>query len=824
MTIGIVKPVRIEEEVKVSYLDYAMSVIISRALPDIRDGLKPVHRRILYAMNELGIHHTSPYKKCARIVGEVLGKYHPHGDAPVYESLVRMAQDFSMRYVLVEGQGNFGSLDRDPPAAMRYTEARLSAIAQEMLIDIDKDTVKFTPNFDDTLQEPVVLPARIPNLLVNGSSGIAVGMATNIPPHNLSEVCDAIAFLINNPETTVAELIKFIPGPDFPTGGIIFGRDGLQKAYSTGQGKIVIRAKAEVEEMSKGRHQIVITEIPYQTNKAELVERIANLVKVKRIEGISDLRDESDRQGMRIIIELKREAQPEQVLNNLYKYTAMQSAFFINMLALVDEQPRVVNLKELLQHYINFRHEVIVRRSKFELKVAKERAHILEGLKIALDNLDAVIRTIRQSDTAETARQRLMANFGLTQIQAQAILDMQLRRLASLERQKILDEYEQLLKTINYLEELLSNPKRIYLLIKDDVNDLKAKYGDARRTQIVAEEHTEFREVDLIPHQRLVVTLSSRGYVKSVPVRVFTPQHRGGKGIIGMVTRETDAVKLLVVADTHDRLLFFTNRGKVYSLKCHEIPIDTSRIAKGIAIINLFPIAEGERITAMVPVADFHEKTFILMATANGEIKKTAVTNFEAVRSSGLIATDLPEGDELVATCLATDKDEVILVTQQGQSIRFNVSSLRDSSRTSGGVRGIRLGKDDKVVSMDRVIKGGYLLVATSFGFGKLTSLDMYPKQHRAGGGVLTFHVIDKSGEVVAARVVADKDLVMIISAEGIVTCTPTREKDPRQGITIQGRSTQGVRLMRLGAGDRIVTLTAFSSEEEKGKPKEKEG
>jgi DNA gyrase subunit A len=494
----------------------------------------------------------------------------------------------------------------------------------------------------------------------------------------------------------------------------------------------------------------------------------------------------------------------------------MQSAFFVNTLALVEGQPKVLSLKEVLQSYVDFRHVVITRRSKFELKVAKERAHILEGLKIALDNLDAVINTIRKSDTAETARQRLMANFNLTQIQAQAILDMQLRRLASLERQKILDEYEQLLKTINYLEELLANPKRIYLLIKDDVNDLKAKYGDLRRTQIVAEEATEFREEDLIPHQRVVVTLSARGYVKSVPARAFTPQHRGGKGIIGMVTREADAVKLLAVADTHDSLLFFTNRGKVYSLKCHELPVDTSRISKGTAIINLFPIAEGERITAMVPVADFAEKTFILMATANGEIKKTAVMNFASVRSSGLIATDLPEGDELVATCLATDKNEIVLVTKQGKSIRFNVSSLRASSRTSGGVRAIRLTKGDHVVSMDRVIKGAYLLVATAFGFGKLTPLDRYPKQHRAGGGVLTFHVVDKTGEVVAARVVTDKDLVMIISAEGIVTCTPTWEKDPRQGITIQGRATQGVRLMRLGAGDRIVALTAFSSEEEK--------
>jgi len=822
MVSGTVKPVSIEKEMQSSYLDYAMSVIVSRALPDVRDGLKPVHRRILYAMNDMGLTHASPHRKSARIVGEVLGKYHPHGDASVYDAMVRMAQDFSMRYQLIDGQGNFGSIDNDPPAAMRYTEARLAKIAEEILVDIDKDTVDFMPNFDDSLKEPSVLPARLPNLLINGSSGIAVGMATNIPPHNLTEVCDAIAYLIDNPDAMIDELTRFIKGPDFPTAGIIIGQEGIQNAYATGHGKVLVRARARIEDIpGTGRDQIIVTELPYQTNKAALLETIADLVKDKKIVGIGELRDESDRQGMRVVIELKREAYPEQVLNNLYKYTAMQSAFFVNMLALVDGQPKVLSLKEVLQHYIDFRHVVITRRSKFELKVAKERAHILEGLKIALDNLDAVIATIRKSETPEIARQRLMANFSLTQVQAQAILDMQLRRLASLERQKILDEYEQLLKTINYLEELLANPKRIYLLIKGDVADLKTKYGDPRRTQIAAEEVTEFRKEDLIPHQRIVVTLSTRGYVKSVPARVFTPQHRGGKGIIGMVTREADAVKLLSGADTHDSLLFFTNRGKVYSLKCHEIPIDTSRIAKGTAIINLFPIAEGERITAMVPVTDFKDKTFILMATMNGEIKKTAVTNFASVRSSGLIAMDLAEGDELVATCLATDKDEVILVTQQGQSIRFNISSLRASSRTSGGVRAIRLRKGDRVVSMDKVIKGAYLLVVTAFGFGKLTPLARYPRQHRAGGGVRTFRVLDKTGEIVAAQVVTDADLVMIISAEGIVTCTPTREKDPRLGITIQGRSTQGVRLMRLGAGDKVVAITSFVGEEDKAKSKE---
>ena len=677
MVLGKTKPVNIEDEMSSSYLDYAMSVIVSRALPDVRDGLKPVHRRILYAMNELGLNHTSPHKKSARIVGEVLGKYHPHGDAPVYEAMVRMAQDFSMRYVLIDGQGNFGSMDNDPPAAMRYTEARLAPISEQMLVDIDKETVNFRPNFDDSLKEPEVLPTKLPNLLVNGSAGIAVGMATSIPPHNLGEVCDAISYLIDDPEATVDELSQFIKGPDFPTAGIMLGGEGIKNAYATGHGKVVIRAKALLGDMSGvGRHQIVVTELPYQTNKAALVERIAELVKERKIEGISGLRDESDRQGMRIVIELKREAQPRQVLNSLYKHTAMQSAFFINMLALVDGQPRVISLKQALQYFIDFRHEVITRRSKFELKVAKTRAHILEGLKIALDNIDRVIATIKKSETAEVARQQLMSGFGLSQAQAQAILDMQLRRLANLERRKLLDEYAELVKTIAYLEDLLANPRRILLLIKEEVNQLKSQFGDPRRTEISGEEVTEFREEDLIPHQEVVVTLSNRGFVKRVASRTYKPQHRGGRGIIGMVTREADAVRLLAVADTHDHLLFFTNRGRVFHLKCYEIPADSSRVAKGTAVINLFSIADNERVTAMVALPDFKPGAYLLMATSLGEVKKTMVDKFAAVRSSGLIAMDLEPEDELVAARLATDKDDVLLVTEQGQAIRFAVSEF----------------------------------------------------------------------------------------------------------------------------------------------------
>jgi len=811
MVLGKVMPVNIEDEMKSSYLDYAMSVIVSRALPDVWDGLKPVHRRILYAMHGLGLRYNTPHKKSARVVGEVLGKYHPHGDSSVYDAMVRMAQDFSMRHTLIDGQGNFGSVDNDPPAAMRYTEVRLAAIAEQMLLDIDKDTVDFMPNFDDSLTEPVVMPSRLPNLLVNGSSGIAVGMATNIPPHNLGEVCDALVHLVDNPEANVDELMEFVRGPDFPTAGIILGQEGIRSAYATGHGRVVVRARAFSEESSaNGRRQIVVTELPFQTNKAALVEKIAELVKLKKLSGISELRDESDRQGMRIVIELKREAQPRQVLNNLYRHTQMQSAFNANMLALVAGQPKVISLREALQHFIDFRRLVITRRSRFELKVAKDRAHILEGLKIALDNIDRIISTIRQSKTVDEARKALMAGFKLSQVQAQAILDMQLRRLANLERKKIIDEYTEVLKTIAYLQELLANPRRMMTLIKEEITEMKSRFANERRTEISLQEALNFNEEDLIPHQRMVVSLSDRGFVKRVPSKAYTLQHRGGKGIIGMITREQDAVRLLAVADTHDSLLFFTNRGKVFSLKCYELPADSSRIAKGIAVINLFPVAEGEKVTAMVAVSEFTSGAYMLMATANGEIKKTSIDSFSSVRSSGLIAMDLPRGDNLVAACLGMGSDDIILVTGQGQSIRFPVSELRASLRASGGVRAIRLGKDDCVISMDIARADAFVLVVTAGGYGKLTPVTDYPQQHRAGGGVITFKTTDKTGLVAAAKAVMPKQQLMIISANGIITRTPVTEKDPRMGITIQGRSTQGVRLMKLEKGDSVVAIAAF--------------
>ncbi len=805
MEIGTVNPVKIEDEVRVSYLDYAMSVIISRALPDVRDGLKPVHRRILYAMNELGLHHASPYKKSARIVGEVLGKYHPHGDAPVYEALVRMAQDFSMRYVLIEGQGNFGSLDNDPPAAMRYTEARLAEIAQEMLIDIDKDTVDFVPNFDDTLKEPTILPARFPNLLVNGSSGIAVGMATNIPPHNLKEIDEAIAFLIDNPEATVDELTEFIPSPDFPTGGIILGREEIKKAYITGQGKVIIRAKAQIEEITKGRYQIIVTEVPYQVNKAELVERIAALVREKKVEGISELRDESDRQGIRVVIELKKETQPEQVLNNLYKYTAMQSAFFINMLALVDGQPKVINLKEALQHYIDFRHQVIVRRSKFELQQAKERAHLLEGLRIALDQLDQVIALIRRSPNAEKARNELMNKFGLSLLQAQAILDMPLRRLAALERQKILDEYTEVLKTIAYLEDLLANPKKILFLIKEETEKVRSKYGDARRTQFSELEVVEFREEDLIPHQEMVVTLSSRGYIKRVPLDTYRLQHRGGRGVSGMVTKEVDSARLLLVADTHDTLLFFSSRGKVFSLKCHRIShLDSSgRTAKGTPLTNLLFLDPREQITTAV-AANLAPGNFLLLATAKGKIKRIPAEKFASLKSRGLIAISLKSGDELVAAALAKEGEEVILVSEKGRAIRFAVDSFRATSRASQGVVGMRLSPDDKVVSMEVIRHDACLLTVTTSGFGKVSPISVYPVHHRGGKGIQTHQVSEKTGRVVAAKLTYPSEELILISAQGIII------RLPMKSVPIRSRNTRGISLTKLDSGNKVVSIVCL--------------
>ncbi len=799
MVTGKIRSVNIEDEMRGSYLDYAMSVIVSRALPDVRDGLKPVHRRILFAMSEMGIRYNTPTKKSARIVGEVLGKYHPHGDASVYDAMVRMAQDFSLRYMLIDGQGNFGSIDDDPPAAMRYTEARLAQIAEWMLMDIDKNTVDFTPNFDDTLKEPVVLPSRLPQLLVNGTSGIAVGMATNIPPQNLGEICDAIGALIENPALPVDALYQYVKGPDFPTGGVILGEDGIQSAYATGKGRIIVRAKAYID---NNRRQIIVNEIPYQVNKAALIEKIAELVNDKKITGIGDLRDESDRQGIRIVIELKRDAQPELVLNHLYKLTSMQTTFAVNMLALVDGQPQVISLKEALEQFIAFRRDVITRRSKFELKAAKDRAHILEGLRIALDNIDKVISIIRNSQTPDVARQNLMSSFSLSRAQADAILEMPLRRLAGLERQKILDELAELLKTISYLEDLLAKPARIMGVVKQETLDLKEKFNDERRTEINKEGVVDFKEEDLIPHQEMAVIITNRGFIKRVPAKAYKSQHRGGKGIIGMTTREEDAVRLLEVADTHDYLLLCSNRGRIFSLKCYEVPPDTSRVSKGTAVINLFAIPQDERITDMVVIKEFTPDAYLLMGTRHGEVKKTSLDKFSAVRSSGLICMDVEKGDEIVAARTATELDDILMVTRKGQSIRFSVDSVRTSLRTSGGVKGIKLSDGDEVVGMGIAYPGSFVLVITTQGHGKVTPIEQYPKQQRAGSGVRTIRLVDKTGDLADAKVIRLNHQVMIVTANGQVTRTGAKE------ISVLGRSTQGVILMRLDEGDQVVGVT----------------
>ena len=801
--IGAVKPVDIEEEMKSSYLDYAMSVIISRALPDVRDGLKPVQRRILYAVEELGLRHNSPYKKSARIVGEVMGKYHPHGDAPIYEAMVRMAQSFSLRHVLVDGQGNFGSVDNDPPAAMRYTEARLAEIAEETLVDIDKDTVAFVPNFDDSLKEPSVLPARLPNLLVNGSSGIAVGMATSIPPHNLGEICDAISYLIDNPLASTEELLEFVKGPDFPTGAVILGQDGTKSAYATGRGKVVVRAKASEVSTKGGRRQIIVTELPYQVNKAALVERIAELVKGKKIAGIAEVRDESDREGMRLVIELRKDGQPQRVLNNLYKNSPMQSAFFINMVALVDGQPKVINLKEALTCYIDFRCEVITRRSQFELEKARNRAHILEGFRIALDNMEQVIKVIRQSENVDVARANLMTAFSLSQAQAQAILDMPLRRLARLEREKIAEEYADVLKNISYTEDLLANPRKILFLIKQDVAQLKSKYGDERRTSISEEEVTEFRQEDLVPHQRVIVTISNQGFIKRLPASNYRLQHRGGRGVMGMVTREGDSVRHILAADTHDNILFFTKRGRVYCLKCYELPEDSSRTAKGMALVNLLPVDLKDGITALLAVPDFQPNMFLLLATKAGEIKKTSLDKFASIKKNGLIAVRLKSNDELVSARVVTEMDELILVGQNGQAIRFRVKELRAASRSSGGVRGIRL-TNDFVVGMDSVFPDAYLLTVTEKGFGKLTRLERYSVQRRGGKGIRAHRVSEKTGKVAASKLVPLEGSLVMLSDKGNVECIPLEQ------VSVQTRNGRGVRLMALGEDDSVVSIATL--------------
>src|SRR6266852_2610109 len=830
MELGNIKQVSIVEQMTGAYLDYSMSVIVSRALPDVRDGLKPVHRRVLYAMDQMGLQSTKIFRKSAGTVGEVLKLYHPHGDVAVYDSLVRMAQPWSMRYPLVLGQGNFGSQDDDPPAAMRYTEAKLAAIADELLRDIDKDTVDFKPNYDNQTEEPTVMPARLPNLLLNGSTGIAVGMATNIPPHNLVEVCNGIVYLIDNPEATTEDLSRIVRGPDFPTGGIIHGREGIRNTYASGRGRIVVRARVQIEEAERGRLSIIVTELPYQVNKAELVKKIAEMARDKRIDGISEIRDESDRHGMRILIELKRDANPESVLNSLYKHTAMQSAFNTNMLALVDQQPRILTLKGFLQHYINHREIVLTRRTRFELAKAEARKHILEGLKIALDHLDAVITTIRQSQTTEAALASLRGQFGLSEEQGKAILALTLSRLVALERQKVDEEYKDVLKSIDYYHMLLADISEIRKLIKEDLYELKEKYGDPRRTDIEEAEAGEFRDEDLIPNEEVVVTLTEKGYIKRLPSSTYRAQRRGGRGITGMQTREDDAVRHLLVAHSHDGLLFFTDRGRVFQLKVYDLP-DVSRTARGEHIINLIAIEQRERVTAVVYVPKGVSRDYMIVATKKGEVKKTTMDEFEVVRRQGLIAMDLEGDDELIGAKLAHADDNELMVTARGKAIRFTVAELRSASRMSGGVRGIHLNKGDRVVSLNIAPaslasaspaptdededegedEGGHdmlqqsgcqVLVVTEHGYGNRTPVEYYPTRSRGGGGVMTAHTTEKTGPIATARIITENDNdLMIISAGGVVIRTDVNK------IRIAGRATQGVQLMHLGEGDTVVAV-----------------
>ncbi len=804
-----VVPVAIEEEMKKSYIDYAMSVIVGRALPDIRDGLKPVHRRILYAMKELSLEHTKPYKKSARIVGEVLGKYHPHGDVAVYDSLVRMVQDFAMRYPLVDGQGNFGSIDGDSAAAMRYTEARMASITKELLVDIDKETVDFSPNFDESLLEPKVLPAAMPNLLINGSSGIAVGMATNIPPHNIKEVVDAVICLIDNPEATVKDLMKKISGPDFPTGGIICGREGIRQAYETGRSPIKLRAKAIIEAQKNGKESIIINEIPYQGNKTNIIESIVELVQQKKIEGISDIRDESDKDGMRLVVELKRDANAQVVLNLLYKHTQLETTFGIILLSLVDNQPRVLSLKQMIYYFIEHRKEIIIRRTKFDLRKAQERAHILEGLKICLDNLDQVIKTIRQSKSTPDAKIALMEKFSLSEAQAQAILEMQLQRLTALEREKIEKEYLELIKKINVLNAILADPRKVLEIIREEMLALKEKYGDERRTQILAQIE-DFEIEDLIAEEDVVITLSHAGYIKRLPVSAYRKQRRGGKGASGGEMREEDFVEHLFIASTHDYLLVFTDKGKVYWIKVYEIP-QAGKISKGKAIVNLVQVEQGEKISALVQVKEFTEGRFLFMSTRGGQVKKTDLMAYSHPRKGGISAITLKEKDELIA-CKLTDADhEIFLATREGKAIRFSETDVREMGRTAAGVRGIRLGKKDYVVGMELVHKDATLLTVTENGFGKRTNVDEYRKQSRGGKGIINIKTTIANGLVVCLKSVVDEDELMLITSSGMVVRCPIKD------IRTTSRSTQGVRLMRVDdkEKDKVVAVARLAAKDE---------
>ena len=807
---GYIKPTQIVDEMRSSYLDYAMSVIVARALPDIRDGLKPVQRRILYAMQDLGMRPNTQHKKSARLVGEVLGKWHPHGEGAVYDAQVRMAQPFTLRLPLVDGQGNFGSVDNDPPAAMRYTEARMAAVAEEMLANIDQDTVDYVDNFDATLQEPTVLPTRIPNLLVNGASGIAVGMATNIPPHNLTEVCDALIYLVDHPNATVEELMTFVKGPDFPTGGTIMGAAGIRDAYSTGRGQVIVRAKAEIEPMRRSnRMQIIVNELPYQVNKAALISKIAALAKDRKLEGISDIRDESDRQGMRIVMELRSGIQPRVVLNNLYKFTAMQNSFSANMLALVDGMPRVITLRQALQQFLEFRREVIRRRTEFDLKKARQRAHILAGLRIAISHLDEVIQLIRNSESAQAAKQQLIARFGLDDDQSQAILDMQLRRLAALEREQLEKEYQDIRQAIREMEELLADDRKVLNEIKKELRQVKKKHGDDRRTDISQEAHDLSRE-ELEAHEQIVVTLSQGGYIKRIPANTYRNQHRGGKGVGGMTTRDDDAVKHLLVVDTHDKLLFFTNKGRVYSLTSFELRADTSRTTRGVPVVNVISAGSTEKVTAVIGMSDEEiqsEDRVLVLATSRGKIKRIALSTVANVRPSGYNMMNLVDDDELVSVRPAGPKDNIILVSRNGKALRFDQEEVRLFMNRGGmGVKGMNLIDDDSVVSMDVGPPSASLLVVSKLGYGKTTPLNSYRKKGRAGQGVRTLKITDKTGPVADAKVIDDSKEVYVVSEQAQVLRTNLSEIR-----NTSGRNTQGVTIFKPASGDAVASISCVS-------------
>ncbi|MFS0559044.1 DNA gyrase subunit A [Brevibacillus sp. 179-C9.3 HS] len=799
--------VDISHEMRESFISYAMSVIVSRALPDVRDGLKPVHRRILYAMHDMGLTPDKPFRKSANVVGEVMANYHPHGDSSIYEAMVRMAQDFNMRYMLVEGQGNFGSVDGDPAAAMRYTESRFSKLALELLRDIDKETVDFIPNYDGRKEEPVVLPSRFPNLLLNGASGIAVGMATNIPPHNLTEVVDGVIAMIDNPDITIQDLMKIIKGPDFPTAGEILGYSGIRRAYETGRGSIIMRAKTQIEEDGKGKPRIIVTEIPYQVNKARLVEKIAELVREKKIEGITDLRDESDRKGMRIVMELRRDVIPKVVLNNLFKHTQMQSTFGVNMLALVDSRPRVLNLRDMLYYYLEHQRVIIRRRTEYDLKQAEARAHILEGLRIALDHIDEIISLIRSSQTTEEARTGLMENYSLSYEQAQAILDMRLQRLTGLEREKIENEYQELMVKIAELRAILADEAKIYAIIRDELGEIKEKFGDARRTEITFDEN-HIEDADLIPEEDVVITLTHDGYIKRLPVSTYRSQKRGGRGVQGLGTKDDDFVEHLYITNSHDYIMFFTSKGKVYRLKGFEIP-DLSRTAKGTPIINLIQIEKGERVSAVIPVKEFDQEHYLFFATKKGIIKKTTLESYENIRKGGLIAVNLREDDELIGVRLTDGQQEIIMGTHKGMSVRFNEGDVRTMGRNATGVKGITLDDDDDVIDMDVIKPNAEVLIVTANGYGKRTPVDEYRIQSRGGKGIKTHNVTDRSGPVVGLKVVEPEEDLMIITTSGIIIRTEMK------GISVMGRYTQGVKLIRLSENEQVGSVAKCPPTEE---------